>query len=41
MIERQIEITTKAGAMNTFIVHPERPRPPPDHHPLHGRAGHP
>ena len=29
MIERQIEITTKAGAMNTFIVHPERHGPHP------------
>jgi carboxymethylenebutenolidase len=29
MIERQIEIATKAGAMNTFIVHPERHGPHP------------
>jgi carboxymethylenebutenolidase len=29
MIERQIEITTKAGRMNTFISHPERGGPHP------------
>jgi len=29
MIERQIEITTRAGRMNTFISHPERGGPHP------------
>ena len=29
MIERQIEIATKAGRMNTFICHPQRPGPHP------------
>ena len=29
MIQRQIEIATQAGAMNTFIVHPERHGPHP------------
>jgi carboxymethylenebutenolidase len=29
MIERQIEIATKDGAINTFIVHPERHGPHP------------
>jgi carboxymethylenebutenolidase len=29
MIERQIEIATKDGAMNTFVVHPERHGPNP------------
>jgi carboxymethylenebutenolidase len=29
MFERQIEIATAAGAMNTFIVHPERDAPHP------------
>ncbi len=29
MIERQIEIPTKAGRMSTFICHPQRPGPHP------------
>ncbi len=29
MIERQIEIATKAGRMNTFVTHPERGGPHP------------
>ena len=29
MIERQIEIATAAGAMNTFVCHPERGGPHP------------
>ena len=29
MIERQVEISTKDGRMNTFICHPERSGPHP------------